>query len=49
MQVLRIVTKLLKYAFTGNIKNHKAEVYYTGIGHDCEMDVHARIINRDLN
>ena len=33
MQVLRIVTKLLKYALTGKIKNRKVGMYYTGIGH----------------
>ncbi len=32
MQVLSIVSKLLKYTLTGKIKNRKAEVYYTGLG-----------------
>ena len=33
MQVLNIVTKLMKCTLTGMIKNRKAEVYNTDIRH----------------
>lgn len=33
MQILSIVTELLKYTLTGKMENHKAEVYYKDLGH----------------
>ena len=44
MQVLSIVTKLLKYTLTGKMENRKAEIYYTSLDlsprySDCIIDM----------